>query len=348
MRDGSLRLRPHYQRGSVWNEANKSFLIDSVLRGYPIPLIVLQDEIDPDGSPVRRVVDGQQRLRTLISFAAPDCLTDTESGDDFRYTPPEYRTRKVKLTFAELPDELKKRILKVRLSTVSIDVDGNDNSVLEVYDRLNSTGVALNAQELRFAKRTGAFSDACYRLARANQSRWLSWGIFNNSDIVRMKEVEFTAELVLLIVNGVDKTGVAAVNAAYDSWSDEFPEQEKVENIFLSVMHVLESAYSFPTNPDPIAPFRKKGWFYTAFAHVLEESNALSTDHTSRILEPDVQIECENIEATLQIATSRIRDKDRLSHDVVRAISGSSSDKASRVIRLKFLTDSKPQIDDRI
>lgn len=338
IRDGSLILRPHYQRGSVWNDGNKSFLIDSVVRGFPIPLIVLQDEISADGRPVRRVVDGQQRLRTLISYADPSALIDYQPDDYFTYTPPEYRSRHHSLTFVDLPQELQKRILKVRLSTVSIEAEGSDKSILEIYDRLNSTGVALNAQELRFAKRSGAFSDACYRLARANQSRWMDWGIFKKTDIVRMREVEFTAELALLITNGIDKTGVSAINNAYEKWSNYFPHQESVEEVFQSTMSALEFAYSYPTKPDPIHPFRSKSWFYTAFAYKLHESGVLDSEFCSTIADDSMScIESDDITPILLSTTRRIKNRDSLDPDILRAISRSVSDRDARVIRLQFM-----------
>ncbi len=37
-RQGSLDLQPYYQRRSVWNPRVRSLLIDSLLRGYPLPL----------------------------------------------------------------------------------------------------------------------------------------------------------------------------------------------------------------------------------------------------------------------------------------------------------------------
>ena len=40
-RGGILTVNPEYQRGAVWNEAQQKKLVDSVLRGYPLPLIYL-------------------------------------------------------------------------------------------------------------------------------------------------------------------------------------------------------------------------------------------------------------------------------------------------------------------
>ena len=58
--------KPQYQRGSVWSEANKQLLIDSILRGYDIPKFYLR--VLNSGPYKHEVVDGQQRLRTLWEF----------------------------------------------------------------------------------------------------------------------------------------------------------------------------------------------------------------------------------------------------------------------------------------
>src|SRR5688572_9925288 len=83
-RQGLLDLRPPYQRLSVWTKRAKSLLIDSVLRGYPIPLIFLHNTLDLDRAvSVRQVVDGQQRIRTLLAFIDPACLDDWTDEDEF-------------------------------------------------------------------------------------------------------------------------------------------------------------------------------------------------------------------------------------------------------------------------
>src|SRR5574337_834555 len=67
--DKELILNPNFQRGSVWSPQARSYLIDSILRGYPIPKLLLRTEVDRDTRRTKRdVVDGQQRLKTIIDF----------------------------------------------------------------------------------------------------------------------------------------------------------------------------------------------------------------------------------------------------------------------------------------
>src|SRR5687767_11278335 len=65
---GILNMKPPFQRNPVWTEAQKSFLIDTILRGYPIPEIYVQEVVDAQGVEMHTIVDGQQRLRSCLEF----------------------------------------------------------------------------------------------------------------------------------------------------------------------------------------------------------------------------------------------------------------------------------------
>lgn len=67
---GRLEINETFQRRSIWKPAAKTYLIDSILRGYPIPKMYFRSIVDPTTqSSVREVVDGQQRLRAIFDFA---------------------------------------------------------------------------------------------------------------------------------------------------------------------------------------------------------------------------------------------------------------------------------------
>ena len=54
-----LRINRDFQRGSVWTPAARTYLIDSILRGYPIPKIYLRTIVDTKTKrSMREVVDG--------------------------------------------------------------------------------------------------------------------------------------------------------------------------------------------------------------------------------------------------------------------------------------------------
>src|SRR5690606_2200712 len=85
-RKGGLVLSPFFQRRAVWKKGAKSLLIDTMFHGFPVPIIFLRDRgIDRKTfEPIREVIDGQQRLRSIISYIAPELLEDfDQEKDDF-------------------------------------------------------------------------------------------------------------------------------------------------------------------------------------------------------------------------------------------------------------------------
>src|ERR1700744_4565967 len=64
-----LVLNPQFQRRAVWSDKAKSYLIDTIVRGKPIPKIFIRQKLNvTTKTSVREVVDGQQRLRTILSY----------------------------------------------------------------------------------------------------------------------------------------------------------------------------------------------------------------------------------------------------------------------------------------
>ncbi|HEY6299592.1 MAG TPA: DUF262 domain-containing protein, partial [Candidatus Binatus sp.] len=88
-----LVLNAFFQRRNVWNPKAKMFLMDTIFRGKPIPKIFLRQQIDvKTKQSTREIVDGQQRVRTILSFV----------GDQFAVSK-KMNTEYGGLRFSELP-----------------------------------------------------------------------------------------------------------------------------------------------------------------------------------------------------------------------------------------------------
>src|SRR5688572_19768809 len=64
----ALDLSPAFQRNPVWTDAQASYLIDSILNNLPFPEVYVRSKTDKHGDTKLEVVDGQQRLRSIIKF----------------------------------------------------------------------------------------------------------------------------------------------------------------------------------------------------------------------------------------------------------------------------------------
>lgn len=65
--DDNLELSPAYQRADVWSTATAQQLIESILRGIPLPSVILLKYATDDGTH-HEVVDGKQRLTSILRF----------------------------------------------------------------------------------------------------------------------------------------------------------------------------------------------------------------------------------------------------------------------------------------
>src|SRR5437016_5099568 len=86
--DETLEISPKFQRRTVWMEAERSDLMSTICSKLPFPEIYIQHETNPDdGSERHIVVDGQQRITSILMFidgeiSLPD--NDDWKGEYFR------------------------------------------------------------------------------------------------------------------------------------------------------------------------------------------------------------------------------------------------------------------------
>ncbi|RWA62102.1 DUF262 domain-containing protein [Mesorhizobium sp.] len=169
----TVNLRPEYQRRSRWSIKQKSLLIESFLLNVPVPPIFLFE-----GDFARyEVMDGQQRLLAIREFFA----------NQFKLSSLSVLAPLVGLTYATLPPRTKRTLERASLSAIvllkesrSSLRDASSNRVLElkkfVFERLNTGGKRLNAQEIRNAVYSGKFNDMIIERTRSDIFTTI-WGI---------------------------------------------------------------------------------------------------------------------------------------------------------------------------
>jgi hypothetical protein len=263
---GTLVLSPDFQRRSVWKKGTKSYLIDTIIRGLPIPVIFLRDRrIDTKTfEPEREVIDGQQRLRTVISFVAPLFLPNFDPTRDEFTVQSAHNEEIANTPFAELSSDVQRRILEYEFNVHVLPSWVDDREVLQIFRRMNSTNYILKPQELRNAEYFGEFKTSVYELASEQLHRWREWKTFNEDDIARMQEVELTSEFVILIlkkaISGKSKPGI---DKYYEKYDAEYPERTEVERRFRITMDTINDKLG---KDMPRLPFSKKTLIFTLFA----------------------------------------------------------------------------------
>ena len=156
-KDRWLNLRPEYQRRLVWDDEKKSRFIESLLMNIPVPPIFLY-EIDLNRY---EVMDGQQRLNTIIEFYENNlALKGLETWSVLNGR-----------TYGKCPPRIQRGLDRRRISANVLlaenisDPKQADFIRRTVFERLNTGGQPLNHQELRNSLYSGSLNDLLIELA---------------------------------------------------------------------------------------------------------------------------------------------------------------------------------------
>ena len=340
-RQGALDLRPPFQRNSVWSAKAKSFFIDSIVRGYPVPLVFLQDRTDPKSfEPTRLVVDGQQRLRTVLGYIDEKCLKDRDESDAFAVL----KTHNVELagrSFKQLSADIQQRILQFEFSVHVLPPATANSVLLEIFARMNATGTRLNPQELRNAEFSGAFKQLAYSLSYEELDRWLHWGLVSKSQVAKMDNVELVSELLIFLLKGISAKNQLAIHKTYAELDDEVVHEKALRVRCAEIFDALDEIYGggvgVETSHDfKSSPFKSQGWFYVLFAFI--HDRMFENSVSAKPIVKAKAIAVARIRRHLDKKATQLESGD-LDEDLLKALRGAATDKASRQVRYEFLRE---------
>lgn len=234
--EGKLVVNRRYQRKLVWTKDEKSQLIDTMLKKYPLPLILMA-EVEIDGVIKFEIIDGMQRLNAIFSFIEnkldvrnyffdlATMASTKELQDEGRLTQkiPVYE-RKICTQFANY---------KIPISTYRLD---QSEDIDEIFRRINSNGKRLSNQEIRQAGVLGPFADAVREISssirgdvshsnvlplnnmdkisitnreldyglKVDDIFWVQNGIFRKEDIRDSRDEDLIADILAYIIYPLD------------------------------------------------------------------------------------------------------------------------------------------------
>jgi len=335
-RAGSLNLSPNFQRRPVWKPDAKSFFVDTVIRGIPAPIIILREKRSNISrlEPVREVVDGQQRLRTLFTYIDPNLLTDYNPRIDSFLLLADHNEEFAGRSFQALPVDIQQNVLDYEFSVHTLPAGTDDREVLGIFARLNSTGYKLTLQELRNAQFFGPFKITIYELATEQLYRWRQWRIFTEYNIMRMEEVELVSELALMMLRRqiIGKTQ-NSLDAVYKEKNKEFIEREEVARRFRTTMDTIEDL--FGDNLKTL-PFRRKTLFFSLFAFLYDYRFGITSELTTKVKTKPVN---PSLSKELVRAGEKITRKEA-SEEVLNAVARRTTHPSSRKVIHNYLWES--------
>lgn len=238
--NNKLLVLPEIQREYVWDNAKASRLIESLILNIPIPVLYFAETEEAK----YEIFDGHQRVKSIVNYLSG--VFPLSGLAVLR----EYRGKR----FSQLP-EREQRFLKMRtLRTILISIDSHPNMKFEIYERLNTGSISLNAQELRNSIYRGDFNNLLHDLAKVQSFRAL---IGTKTPRRRM----------------VDEEAILRFFAMHAKLSEYRPPLKTFLNKYMGSMRNLE--------PAQIARHRD------LFEHAVERVRGLLDSIAFRILKPD-------------------------------------------------------------
>jgi Protein of unknown function DUF262 len=158
LESGDYELNPEFQRRHRWSSEKQSRLIESFVMNVPVPPIFLYE----DRYSHYEVMDGLQRLSAIASFYRDQLTLEGLT------VWPELNGR----NYSNLPEQVKRGVDRRYLSSIILlhetaktEFEAQKLKQL-VFERINSGGVRLEAQESRNAIYDGPLNRLCLRLSR--------------------------------------------------------------------------------------------------------------------------------------------------------------------------------------
>jgi hypothetical protein len=236
-RDEKLFVNRRYQRKLVWTVEEKQKLIESVLKKYPIPAILIAER---DGTPgTYEIIDGLQRLNAIVSYIENSFPVVPEGYFNIEHFP----TAKTAAAGGDfIPSTDTDRISAKEVSTIldyslalSVMRNATELEIDDVFDRINTYGHRLSDQERRQAGVQNEFSTLVRELActlrgdssadilplklmpsisidlpmeshgyevRAEEVFWVNQGILRSTDLRDSLDEQCIADIASCIVGG--------------------------------------------------------------------------------------------------------------------------------------------------
>ncbi|MEV7180771.1 DUF262 domain-containing protein [Kitasatospora sp. NPDC093679] len=253
--ENKLWVNRRYQRKLVWTLEEKQKLIESVLKRYPIPAILLAERETGD----YEVIDGLQRLHTLVSFVETAFTTiDNRYFDVDQFVTA--KTRSVEENaFSVAPGAtITAREVGTFLDysiAVSVMRGATDEEIDDVFSRINTYGHRLSDQERRQAGVRDDFSTLVRELScevrgdassdilgldkmpsisidlpktrhgyevEADTVFWVEQGVLRSTDLRDSMDEQCVADIAASIIGGeLIERAKAALDAIYQNGTAE-------------------------------------------------------------------------------------------------------------------------------
>ncbi|BAU42819.1 DUF262 domain-containing protein [Leptolyngbya sp. O-77] len=261
--EDKLYVNRRYQRKLVWTLEEKQKLIESILKKYPVPAILIAERDNAPGT--YEIIDGLQRLQAIMSFVETAFSAPDGKYFDLQHFPTA-KSRADEGLF--VPNSAQEYLSQREVSTIldytlalSVMRNATETEINDVFDRINTFGRRLSDQERRQAGVQNDFSNMVRKIActlrgdntadilllrsmpsisidlpmtkhgyaiPANEVFWVNQGILRSTDLRDSMDEQCIADIAVCITSGqMIERSKDALDAIYRLGS---PESERVSN----------------------------------------------------------------------------------------------------------------------
>lgn len=255
-REDKLFVNRRYQRKLVWTLEEKQRLVESILKRYPVPAMLIAERKGGDGT--YEIIDGLQRLHAIVSFVEGAFKTLDGKSFDVKQFPTAKGYADAGLFSVPEGDLLSQKEVSVLLDyplALSVMRNASEDEVNDVFGRINTYGHRLSDQERRQAGVENDFSRLVRQIActlrgdasadilplrnmpaisidlpmskhgyevRAEEVFWVEEGILRSTDLRDSMDEQCIADIAACIVGGqLIERSKAALDEIYESATTE-------------------------------------------------------------------------------------------------------------------------------
>lgn len=239
----SIDLHPSYQRNFIWSPKDQRLLIDSILKGYPLPSFFLFKTSDNN----YEMLDGQQRAITIFKYYKNE-ISDSQK----RY-------------FKDLPNPNLYMEYKLNIIEVGEFNESKGENKEELFYLVNKRGIHLNPAEVNHAY----YHDSDF-LNLVNKimdlQALIDLDIFTDKTKIRMNDRGLIEEIVAYLFKGItDK------RAAVEDLFQQIIPAEKSNEVYHCFEKTINRIYVLnQIKPINETRYKQKNDFYTLFCFVNE------------------------------------------------------------------------------
>ena len=317
---GLLELSPDFQRRGVWSKQAKSYLMDTIINGKPMPKVLMTQNLRGNRS-VRTIIDGQQRLRSILEYANDDYTISKSHNREFGG-----------IRFSKLSKNIRSDILKYEVG-VDVLFDLSYEETLDIFARLNTYSVKLNNQELLNAKYLGPFKQSCFDIGYSYVNYWIDSGILTKARVARMAEAELASDLFIIAVDGIQTN--KQITKYYRNYDDDDIDLEDEENSVRYILDLIMQIYS--AEEIKATNYRRIHLYYSLFCALfhcvygVHNVNATRTKITSNRLSK-IKLALDNFSALFD-------EEDPELEDFIEASRRATTDQSARIFRAEVICE---------